>query len=108
MKYQDWNAMPKRSVYIVSEEDEEGMVSVRGYRHLRDCLRREEHEDLRREYEECKMGMVREGCADGVEYGRAKNGVIRKILRRCGWTEEEVNVKEGLDVRGEGWEGWEM
>ena len=108
MKFQDWNAMPKRSVYIVSEQDEEGMMSVRGYRDVRECLRKEEHQGLRREYGECKMAMVREGCSDGVEYGRAKNEVIRKILKVCGWRDEEVDAKEALDVRGDGWERWEL
>ena len=99
MKYQNWEAMPQRSVYIVAEDDEEGMLSVKGYRDLRECLTKEENGDLRREYEQCKLAMVQEGVEDGVEYGQRKNGVIRRILRRAGWTDAEVDRKEGLDTR---------
>lgn len=99
MKYQDWEAMPQRSVYIIAEDDEEGILSVRGYRDLRECLTKQENADLRKEYEECKLSMVAERIEDGVEYGQRKNRVIRKILKRAGWTDEEVDRKEGLDTR---------
>ena len=99
MKYQDWEAMPQRCVYIIAEDDKEGMLSVRGYRDLQECLRKEENADLRKEYEECKLSIVAERIEDRVEYGQRKNGVIRKILKRAGWTDEEVDRKEGLDTR---------
>ena len=99
MKYQDWEALPQRSVYIIAEDNEEGMLSLRGYRDVRECLRKEENGDLRKQYEECKMAMVKERVEDGVEYGQRKNGVIRKVLVRTGWTDEEVSKKEGLDTR---------
>ncbi|RMZ91905.1 hypothetical protein DV736_g871, partial [Chaetothyriales sp. CBS 134916] len=102
MKHQDWSAMLQRSVYIISEDNEEGMLSLRGYRDMRECLKREENADLRRQYDRIKWEMVEEGVSDGVEYGQQKNSVVRKVLIRMGWTHEDVNRKEALDVRKPG------
>ena len=109
MKHQDWERMPQRSVYIISEEDEDGMLGLRGYRSLREVLTSgtRNGEALKKEYGNVKLGLVREGIEDGVEYGRRKNEVIRKILRHAGWTDEEVGKKEALDVR-EIWPKFEL
>ncbi|RMD45080.1 hypothetical protein DV735_g154, partial [Chaetothyriales sp. CBS 134920] len=102
MKHQDWTAIPQRSVYIISEDNEDGLLSLRGYRDMRECLTREENADLRRQYDRIKWQMVEDGVSDGVEYGQQKNGVVRKILMRMGWMHEDVNRKEALDVRRPG------
>ena len=109
MKFHDWARTPARSVYIISEEDEDGMLGLRGYRDLKKVLTTEtqEAEDLRREYENVKWGMVQEGIEDGIEYGRRKNGAIKKILKKAGWSDEDVPKKEALDVR-EPWDDWEL
>ena len=99
MKFQDWAAMPERSVYIISEDNEEGMLSIRGFRTVRECLKKEENIDLKTEYAERKLAIVTEGVADSVDYGQRKDEVVRKILKRAGWTDKEVTRKEGLDTR---------
>ena len=101
MKHSDWQQLPQRSVYIISETDEEGMLGLRGYRDLKRilCANTQEAESLRKEYEDVKWEMVQEGIEDGIEYGRRKNAIIGKILKRAGWTDEEVQKKEALDVR---------
>jgi GrpB-like predicted nucleotidyltransferase (UPF0157 family) len=100
MKLVDWRRMPRRSVYIIREDDGEGMLGLRGYLDLKRVLK--EDEGLREEYEAVKWAQVAMGQRDGVAYGRAKNGVVAKVLRRVGWTEEEIRAKEALDVREEG------
>ncbi len=109
MKFQDRLHMPERSVYIICEKDEEGMLGLRGYRDLKKilCADTQEAEDLRREYEYVKWEMVQEGIENGIEYGRRKNSIIGKILKRAGWTDEEVQKKEALDAR-EIQEDWEL
>jgi GrpB-like predicted nucleotidyltransferase (UPF0157 family) len=101
MKLADWSRTPQRSVYIISAEDKEGMLGLRGYRDVKRMLTgdSEEATRLRREYEEVKYGILKEGPKETVEYGQAKNEIIRKILLLAGWTEEEVERKEKLDVR---------
>ena len=110
MKFQHgWEQTPQRSVYIISEMDEEGMLGLKGYRDLKKilCADTREAEALRREYEGVKWELVQEGIEDGIEYGRRKNAIIGKILKRAGWTAEEVQRKEALDVR-EIQDEWEL
>jgi hypothetical protein len=35
-----------------------------------------------------------------MEYSTAKNDIIRKILVRAGWTNEQVDIKENGAVKG--------
>ena len=109
MKFQDYIQVPYRSVYIISEENADGMLGLRGYRDLKQVLTEgtPESEELVQEYGDVKWAMVQEGIEDGVEYGRRKNEIIRKILKRAGWTDEELEKKEALDVR-EVWDTWEL
>lgn len=101
MKFQDADAKPRRSVYIIREDDPVGMISVRGCRSLRETLTKAEFKNLRKEYADVKLALVAEQITDGIEYGRRKNEVIRKILKASGWNDEEVDVKESLDTRTE-------
>lgn len=112
MKFCDKERKPERSVYILCEAEREGRVGWRGYMDLRRVLRGDE--GLRREYEGVKRRLVEgedgrggPGMRDGVVYGRGKNEVVAKILRKAGWEEGEVREKEALDTRGlVGEEGW--
>ena len=99
MKHSDRELKPERNVYVIAEDVVEGMLSVKGYRDLRACLMKEENRDLFDEYAECKLKMVEEGVSDNVEYGQRKNAVVRKVLQRAGWSEKEIDMKEGLDTR---------
>ena len=71
----------------------------RNYLALRDTLRQEK--ELRDEYAEVKMEAAGEGVVyDNVmQYASRKNGVVRKILKSAGWSDEEVDVKEEMAVR---------
>lgn len=97
LKFQDPSRRPARSVYVVHLEDEEGMLSLRGYRDLKRVLTM--NEELRREYEAVKLALTEQGIEEGIVYGRGKNQVIAKVLAVAGWSEEEIRRKEGLDHR---------
>lgn len=105
MKFADWKRKPQRSVYIISEEDEDGMLGYRGYCDLKRVLK--EDAELRQEYEGVKLAQIRQGQTSGVLYGRAKNRVIAKILTKAGWTDEEIRRKESFDVRDPEKDLWE-
>lgn len=84
--------------------------------------------DLRDEYAEVKVkaaGMRRvgeEGEGEGQEgtvvvydnvmqYAHRKDAVVRRILKKAGWTDEEVDEKEAMAVRDwprEGGGGFEI
>lgn len=96
----------ERNVYVAPEG---GMVH-RNYIALRDTLRVDG--DLRDEYAEVKVKAagMREGEGEGQEgtvvvydnvmqYAHRKNGVVRRILKKAGWTDEEVDEKEAMAVR---------
>ena len=54
-------------------------------------------EELRREYETVKIELAaKREQEDVAQYSIRKNGIIRKILRKAGWSEEEVDEKEAL------------
>lgn len=97
LKFQDPWRLPARSVYVIHQEDEEGMLGLRGYLDLKRVL--SASEELRREYEAVKLGLVADGVEDGVAYGQGKNDVIAKVLRAAGWSEEDIRRKEKLDHR---------
>jgi GrpB-like predicted nucleotidyltransferase (UPF0157 family) len=99
MKFNDFRRLPRRNVYVIAQDCEEGMLEMRGYLDLKRVL--SEDEALREEYQEVKLGLVRAGVVRTVEYGKGKNEVIARILKAAGWSEEEVRKKEALDTRGE-------
>lgn len=80
-----------RSVYLV----EKGSLVYRSYVDLRDTLLKDENTDLREEY-----GRVKTALATSKqtwlpqEYSKGKNEIIRKILKKAGWTDEEVDQKQ--------------
>jgi len=92
---------PEQSVYLIAdvEENREGQVQIRGYRTLRDVLRMRENRDLLAEYADMKLRLKEDVFVDGLEYSARKDGIVRKILIRGGWTEQEVDEKDNLARR---------
>jgi GrpB-like predicted nucleotidyltransferase (UPF0157 family) len=101
MKFQDRDPIPDRSVYIIAEDNEDGMLGLRGYRDLRQVLSggTKKGEELKKEYATVKWEIVAKRVNNIVDYGRMKNKVVRKILKEAGWTDEDISKKENLDVR---------
>ena len=69
----------------------------RSVRALRDTLRVDE--GLRDEYARVKVEASGGSYANVMQYSTKKNDVVRKILRRAGWSEEEVDEKEAQAVK---------
>lgn len=92
---------PERSVYLIADvpENEAGQVQIRSYRTLRDVLLDPVNADLLREYGDVKVELGKEVFGSALEYSARKDGIVRKILMRGGWTEEEVTRKEELTRR---------
>jgi GrpB-like predicted nucleotidyltransferase (UPF0157 family) len=88
MKFADWERMPYRSMYPITEEDKDGMLGLRRYMDVKSLLTvgGDEEVRLRKEYEEVKYEILKEGRKETVEYGQAKNEIIRKILLLVEWT----------------------
>lgn len=63
MKFHNWQLVPYRSVYIISEDDEDGMLGLKGYRDLMRVLTAdgEKASELRKEYEDVKWELMRGG-----------------------------------------------
>ena len=91
--------LPARNLYVVVKDS----VIYRSYLSLRETLRKPYNDDLREEYAGVKMGLAEREWKDVMEYSTAKNEVVRKILRRAGWTDEQVDAKENDAVKG--WQG---
>ena len=87
--------LPVRNLYVVQKDH----IVVKSHLTLGETLRKEENADLKEEYGKLKMELAGREWNDVMEYATAKNGVIRRILTRAGWTEEEVDAKEGGAVK---------
>lgn len=90
--------LPARNLYVVVKDS----VIYRSYLGLRETLRRPFNRELRDEYARVKFHLAERDWKDVMEYGTAKNVVVRKILRRAGWTDEQVDAKEDGALKG--WE----
>lgn len=92
---------PERSVYLIADvpENVAGRVQIRCYRTVRDVLRNPANVDLLREYDSVKLELAKQAFQDGLQYSASKDGVIRKVLLRGGWSEEEIDLKEQLTKR---------
>ncbi|KAF6240723.1 hypothetical protein HO173_001396 [Letharia columbiana] len=91
----------ERNVYVAAE----GSVVQRSCVALRDTLRAEP--GLRVEYGRVKLEASGGECRNIMQYATKKNGVVRKILRKAGWSEEEIDEKEAQAVKD--WpQGWEI
>lgn len=87
------NILPQRNLYVVLQES----MSLRSYLDLRETLRVDKA--LRDEYGALKMELAKQGWSDVMEYATAKNGMVRKILQKAGWTHDEIDEKERRAVK---------
>ncbi|KAK3168105.1 hypothetical protein OEA41_004551 [Lepraria neglecta] len=79
---------PFKSLHVVPERG----IPHRSCLALRQTLRKEE--ELRREYETVKIEVAaKREQEDVAQYSIRKSGIIRKILRKAGWSDEEVDEK---------------
>ena len=69
----------------------------RNYLALRDTLRKEP--ELRDEYGAVKLEASVGEYHNIMQYATKKNVIIRKILRKAGWSEEEIDEKESQAVK---------
>lgn len=92
------HSTPEQNIYLVLDtpENRAGQILVRSYRTLREILLDPAHVDLFERYRDVKLELAGRSWDDGLEYARQKDGVIRAILRRGRWTDEEVDEKEKL------------
>lgn len=87
-----------QSVYVLCEDDPNSRLVARCHRALRDTLGAAEHKLLRDEYGKMKIELAKT-TTSAVQYGQAKNQIIRKILKVAEWSDEEIDAKEALDHR---------
>ena len=60
----------------------------------------EENSDLREEYGKLKWELAkRKDFVTIWDYADQKKGVVRKVLKRAGWNDEQITEKEELRVR---------
>lgn len=97
---------PERSLYLIADipENAAGQVQIRCYRTVRDVLLQDANRDLLDEYAWVKLALSKEVFEDPLTYSARKDGIVRKILLRGGWTMEEVEAKETLCRRELRWE----
>ncbi|KAG9238197.1 putative UPF0157 protein YqkA [Amylocarpus encephaloides] len=81
----------RMNTYVVLE----GCLQLRNHLDVKRVLL--EDEGLRREYGDTKLGLAAKDVHI-EEYLHGKNEVVLKILRRAGWTDEELGVVKGENV----------
>ena len=82
-----------RHVYVAAE----GSMPHRNYVALRETLR--EDPGLRDEYAAVKLEASAAQYRNVMQYATKKNGIVRKILRKAGWSEGEIDEKEAQAVK---------
>lgn len=82
-----------RHVYVAAE----GSMPHRNYLALRDTLR--EEPELRDEYAAVKLEASVGEYQNIMQYATKKNGIVRKILQKAGWSEGEIDEKESQAVK---------
>lgn len=92
---------PERSLYLIADTEENwaGRVQIRCYRTVREVLRMGENRDLLEAYAAVKTELGKQAFQNSLEYSARKDEIVRKILLRGRWTEEEVKAKEDLSRR---------
>ena len=88
------NILPQRNVYVILKDS----MVLRSYLDLRETLRVDK--TLRDEYGDLKMKLAQQEWDDVMEYATAKNGMVRKILEKAGWSQAEIDEKERRAVKG--------
>ncbi|KAK4691691.1 hypothetical protein P7C71_g5362, partial [Lecanoromycetidae sp. Uapishka_2] len=85
---------PYRSLYVVAS----GSIPHRNPIDLRDTLR--QCPDLRNEYERIKRDLAKTTKAEDLgQYSVNKGPMIRKILKRAGWTDAELDEMQAQNQR---------
>ena len=75
----------RRNTYVVYKD----CPSLRNHRDVKRVLM--EDVELRKEYAETKRMLVEDkGIDDLEEYAKGKNEIVNKILKKAGWTDEEL------------------
>ena len=82
-----------RNVYVAAE----GSMPHRNCLALRDTLRKEP--ELRDDYGAVKLEASVVEYHNIMQYSSKKDPIIRKILRKAGWSEEEIDEKESQAVK---------
>lgn len=83
----------ERHVYVAAE----GSMVHRNYLALRDTLRQDP--ELRDAYGAVKLEASGGEYRNIMQYATRKNGIVRKILRKAGWSEDEIDEKEAQAVK---------
>jgi len=92
------SVLPHRSVYVINENDHRGQVNLRNYRDVRETLIKDD--ELMNEYGNIKLKLSAEVVQNPlVEYGRKKNDIVARILKKAGWTDEEIAETFSFDTR---------
>jgi hypothetical protein len=60
-------------------------------------LRRDD--ELRDEYNAVKRELCKKDCEQCYQYPEVKDGIIGRVLRKAGWTDEMVKEKQDLRIR---------
>ena len=96
--HQYYASTPERNLYLIAGTDDNtaGRVQIRCYRTVKRVLLEPANADLFTEYAEVKLSLSQEAFENGLLYAPRKDGIIRKILLRGGWTEAEIDEKESL------------
>ena len=89
-----YNILPQRNLYVILKES----LIWRSYLDLRETLRVDA--ELRDEYGALKVKLAQQKWDDVMEYATAKNEIIRKILKKAGWSQEDIDEKERRAVKG--------
>jgi GrpB-like predicted nucleotidyltransferase (UPF0157 family) len=87
----------RRNTYVVFA----GCLSLKNHRDLKRVLMQDE--ELRREYGQVKLDLVEDDWVETVEdYCSGKNEIASKILKKAGWSQEDLDIvtKSNFYARG--------
>lgn len=80
----------ERKIAVVAENS----IYRRSCLAVRDTLKT--HWELREQYGQVKQLLARTENQRIMQYSTAKNDIVRKVLKKVGWTDAEVDEKEGM------------
>lgn len=90
-----WNftlqgVIPERKIAVVAENS----IYRRSCLAFRDTLKTQC--ELREQYSQVKQLLALTEIQRIMQYSTAKNKIVSKVLKKAGWTDEEVDEKEGM------------
>ena len=92
---------PVRNVYVMPQDDS---LVLRSYRALKEVLMTDA--DLREEYGRIKMELAESQYGTIMQYAAKKRPIIRRILKKAGWTDKMVDEQEAMSVTDWPSEAW--